>query len=298
MKKERILYLDVIKFFAVICVFVCHFARTLEYYQISYDFKILPDNIFSVYTGTVGCVLFFIVSGATLMYVYQEKLNLRSYFFKRFKGIYPMFWITFIIFFCLQFYIDGGYNKSIPVGRFFFTFIGFDGLVEYFCVTFFTVGAWFLGMLIIMYILFPVLRKLVNEFPYAILTVSILIGMIIDYTYDNSRAPVLTVFAVWIPAFTFGMVFLKYIKSVNKYMLIVSMTVLMIFTIFDLNIIYFMTRVYFVGAALFFILAYIFIDAGGGVFTGDKFFCRQILLSHFSGSSPYNDYFDEKVYRR
>lgn len=108
MKKERLLYFDAIKFLAVIFVFVCHYARTLEYYQISYNFKILPDNIFSVYTGTVGCVLFFIVSGAALMYVYQEKVNLQNYFLKRFKGIYPMFWSAFIVFFEVQFYNTGG----------------------------------------------------------------------------------------------------------------------------------------------------------------------------------------------
>ena len=124
MKKERILYFDVIKFIAIICVFVCHFARTLEYYQISYSFKILPDNIFSIYTGTIGCVLFFIVSGAALTYVYNEQISLKGYFLKRIKGIYPMFWTTFIIFFSLQFYIDGGYNKNIPINRLLYTIIG------------------------------------------------------------------------------------------------------------------------------------------------------------------------------
>ena len=99
MKKERIFYFDAIKLVAVVCVFVCHFARTLEYYQISYNFKILPNKLFSVYTGTVGCILFFIVSGAALMYIYLEEFSLKTFFRKRFLGIYPMFWVAFIIFF-------------------------------------------------------------------------------------------------------------------------------------------------------------------------------------------------------
>lgn len=108
MKKERILYFDAIKLLAVIFVFICHFTRTLEQYQISYQVKFLPDGLFSIYTGTVGSALFFIVSGAVLMYVYQDKLDLKKYFLKRFMGIYPMFWISFIVFYCVQFFICGG----------------------------------------------------------------------------------------------------------------------------------------------------------------------------------------------
>lgn len=111
MEKKRILYFDAIKFVAIIFVFVCHFARTLERYHISYGFKILPDALFSIYTGTAGSVLFFIVSGAALMHVYQDQINLKSYFMKRVKGIYLMFWISFIIFFCIQFYTGGGMTK-------------------------------------------------------------------------------------------------------------------------------------------------------------------------------------------
>lgn len=108
MRKERLFYLDIIKLFAIIFVFVCHYARTLDQYQILYGFKFLPDELFSIYTGTVGSVLFFIVSGAAMMYVYQDHLELKKYYIKRFKGIYPMFWLAFIIFFSIQFYIGGG----------------------------------------------------------------------------------------------------------------------------------------------------------------------------------------------
>lgn len=282
--KERVRYFDAIKFLAVICVFVSHFSRTLEYYQISYSFKILPDNIFSVYTGTVGCALFFIVSGAALMYVYQEKLNLKNYFLKRFKGIYPMLWIAFIIFFALRFYIEKGYDKSIPIWRIVFSFTGFDGLVAFFCSTFYTVGEWFLGVLIIMYIIFPILRKLVNEFPYATLIVSTLIGLIVDYTYNNPYISVTIIPIVWIPAFVLGMVFVKNIKDAGTCPLVLSMTILAIFTIFDLDFCHTMTRVYIVGMALFFILVNLFKNFEGNTFRAMSGFvskyCYPIFLVH------------------
>lgn len=292
MKKERVLYFDVIKFVAIICVFVCHFARTLDYYQITYYFKILPDNIFSVYTGTVGCVLFFIVSSASLEYVYCDQINLKVYFQKRIKSIYPMFWIAFIIFFSVQFYIDQGYNKNIPMKRILYTITGFDGLMANFIDTFYTIGEWFLGVLIILYLLFPLLKKLTDEFPYATLIVCTLLGVIIDYTYIGSNINIL--FVEWIPVFVSGMVFIKCIKKVNKFLLVASVVILMLFTVFDLNFVNVMTRIYFVGISLFFILVYLFQNAGGGVFKRNKFICWEILLSHiFSSSSYYVDFYEK-----
>lgn len=278
--KKRILYFDAIKLIAVIFVFVCHFARTLEYYQISYTLKLLPDSIFSVYTGSVGCALFFIVSGASLFYVYQDNLDLKTYFIKRFKGIYPMFWISFLIFFCVQFYIDGGYHFNIPISRSLFTFAGFDGTMAFFCNTFYTVGEWFLGILIIMYLIFPIVRKWVDEFPYATLTVCSLGGIILDYLWEDQR----TLFFEWTPFFVFGMVFYKNIRKVNGYILCGAMSVLAVLTVFDLKFIGEMTRAYAVGVALFFILASLFENVGGNVFSRVSGFfskyCYPIFLVH------------------
>ncbi|MDE6601702.1 MAG: acyltransferase [Lachnospiraceae bacterium] len=280
MNPKRILYFDAIKLIAVIFVFVCHFARTLEYYQISYSLKLLPDNIFSVYTGSVGCALFFIVSGASLFYVYQDNLDLKTYFIKRIKGIYPMFWISFVIFFCIQFYIDGGYNSNIPISRSLLTLIGFDGTMAYFYSTFYTVGEWFLGILIIMYLIFPILKKWVDEFPYATFLVCYMGGIILDYLCDDQR----TLFFEWIPFFVFGMVFYKCIRKVNGYILFGAMVILAIFTVFDLKSINNMIRAYFVCTAFFLILVYLFENFNGSVFIAvSRFvgrFCYPIFLVH------------------
>lgn len=171
MKRERLLYLDMIKFFAVICVFVCHFTRTLEYYGISFSFKILPDELFSLYTGYVGVTLFFIASGAALMYVYDKECILKTYYKKRFMGIYPMLWITFIFAFCIQFFQYKGYDYTIPKYNIIYSVLGFDALVfaANITKTFYVVGEWFLGVIIILYIIFPLLRKCVLKYPWVFL---------------------------------------------------------------------------------------------------------------------------------
>ena len=153
-----------------------------------------------------------------------------------------------------------------------------------FCTTFYTVGEWFLGVLVILYILFPLLRKLVNEFPFAVLAVSIMIGIITDYTFDNANVPNGVLFWVWIPVFVFGMVFVKCMKKVKGSFLVISMVTLAVFTIFDLNICHKITRFYFVGISLFLILVYLFDNFRGRLFRGVSGFiskyCYPIFLVH------------------
>ncbi len=141
-----------------------------------------------------------------------------------------------------------------------------------------------MGILIILYILFPILRKLVNEFPYATLIVSILIGLIVDYSYENPKISVTLVPMVWLPAMVFGMVFVKCIKNTNIWVVISSMFILAFFTLFDLSFFHEMTRIYFVGIALFFVLVYLFENLHGVVFRSLSVligrYCYPIFLVH------------------
>ena len=142
-QRERILYFDLIKLIAMLCVFVCHFTRSLEAAGVGFDFKILPDTVFSVYLGSFGVTLFFIVSGAALMYVYEEKIDIKTYIIKRLKGIYPLFWLTYLFAFFITFYENAGMNQGIPKARIIYSILGCDGNMLWFGPNFYMVGEWF-----------------------------------------------------------------------------------------------------------------------------------------------------------
>ena len=72
--KKRLYYLDIIKLCALVLVFVCHYTRSLESRGVGFVCKVLPDSIFHLYIGSFGVTLFFIASGASLMYVYQKEI--------------------------------------------------------------------------------------------------------------------------------------------------------------------------------------------------------------------------------
>ena len=160
MKKERLFYLDFVRAVAAISIIMTHFnARYLYLNPPVPEKAVLTTMVSNIYIGNWGVSLFFIISGAALMYVYEEKCDLKIYFKKRFLSIYPMYWIAYICGFLYLFYT----NKAVPGAggpkiNFIFSILGFDGLLAENIPTFYVLGEWFLGAIICMYILFPLLR--------------------------------------------------------------------------------------------------------------------------------------------
>ena len=98
------------------------------------------------------------------MHSNKEKIELKKYYEKRFLRIYPMFWIAYTTLFLYNFYC----NKHIPYLNNFkliISYLGMDGYLSYLIPNFYIIGEWFLGAIILIYILFPVLRYLSNRYP-------------------------------------------------------------------------------------------------------------------------------------
>lgn len=284
MKKERLIYFDIIKFIAVICVFTVHFTRTLEYF-VGFDFKILPDEIFGMYLGAFGVTLFFITSGASLMYVYEEKLNLKEYFKKRFLGIYPLFWLTYIVAFMCNFYVNKGFDQSIPKWRILFSVLGFDGTAAFFDTNFYQVGEWFLSVIILLYLLFPILRICVQKFPAISFAASILVYIIIVQNYSPAnKLPLDCLVFARIPEFMFGMIFIRYMKKVNLKLFVPALAIMLASLFVDTSKFNSMYVITVVGISSFCVFAYLFYKVKDGIFKKISLFISKysyaIFLSH------------------
>lgn len=85
MKKERLFYLDFVRAIAVISIVITHFnARFLYLNPPMPEKAVLTTNVGNLYIGDWGVSLFFIISGAALMYIYQEKCDWKLFYKKRF----------------------------------------------------------------------------------------------------------------------------------------------------------------------------------------------------------------------
>ena len=106
MKKERIFYLDFIRAIATISILLTHFNAIYIFgYPNQIDKLVITGSVFGLYIGDFGVSLFFIISGAALMFVYGEKIDLKKFYINRFKALYPMFWLAYAIVFLYFFYL-------------------------------------------------------------------------------------------------------------------------------------------------------------------------------------------------
>ena len=216
--KERLKYIDVIRFFAVCLVVVSHFNLSLSGAEIRiYGKEYLVKSEFTNFSfGTIGVSLFFIISGVSLYYNYGEKINIKQYIKKRFLGIYPTFWCSYFLVFLFLFfrYKRFWFEISEPIAkwRFGLTILGIDGYFKYLGNNFYLIGEWFLGCIIIFYLLFPILRIGVNK--YSAITIALAVILyVLTAVFNPFKIGITFNLIIRICDFFFGMLWAKYMKN-------------------------------------------------------------------------------------
>lgn len=164
MKKERVLYLDLIRIICFLMVTAFHFSVGVKTFGINANVE-LYQGIVHIVWGPIAVSCFFMVSGAALIYNYGEKLSLKEFYKKRFLGLYPLFWLAYTFAF-----LDFFYRVKLMPGAskitFFLTVIGMDGYFLDYVQTFYLIGEWFLGAIVMLYILFPLYRFVMCKCKY------------------------------------------------------------------------------------------------------------------------------------
>jgi len=119
-----------------------------------------------------------------------------------------MFWLAFIISISCNFLVNK-YVGQAPLYYLIFSALGIDGNLFAMGITgfgFYQLGEWFLGCIIGLYLVYPLLSYLFKKIP-VIFTISIILlyGICNFYFHVNS-----SFFVVRIPEFVLGMIFAKY----------------------------------------------------------------------------------------
>ncbi len=126
------------------------------------NFKLLFKTANSNF-GFIFVTSFFSISGAVLYYNYPKVKSIKIFYFKRWKSIFPSFYICYIYFFLRDLF---RYHKLVYKchwSKLFLTLAGLDGYFLYKAQNYYLVGEWFLGAIIIIYILYPILLSLLTN---------------------------------------------------------------------------------------------------------------------------------------
>lgn len=156
MKKPKIPAITFVKGVSAMGVVCCHFFTPLTNIDIYHRYHVL--NYANGYWGGVWVQVFLMVSGFLLHYHYSDSLDLKRYAVKRWRGIYPMFYIAYLFFMYGKicdwrsvFYYGHPWSYLLTV-------LGMDGYLMGRLPAYYIIGEWFLGVIIILYILYPLLR--------------------------------------------------------------------------------------------------------------------------------------------
>jgi|GEM_PF-3258968 len=172
--KKRILGLDLLRDIGVIFIFLYHFC--IEYINLAHgtDPAMPSLNYFVNIWARPASLFLFIISGYALMYNQEHELSLKDYFRRRFKGLFIPFYIAYTIAFIACFAVNNlTVGSPAPLYTFIYTIFGVDAVAQELNngLGFYLVGEWFMSCIVICYLIFPLLAKLMKRFKYVALGV-------------------------------------------------------------------------------------------------------------------------------
>lgn len=205
--RERLVYIDLIRAFSCFCVLTVHFNAAVSGFDgtFVYPNSVIPNFYLGgrLYLGDIGVSLFFMLSGASLMYTYKD---LKTFYKKRALNIYPMFWIAY----ALATIFDFLESKTMGKASLFLLIPSIVGIDGYLCTLgmigfdFYKIGEWFLGCIVLLYLIFPLLRLGLEKQPVITVVLSLLLYLLLVGKVNN------VLFILRIPEMIFGMVVSKY----------------------------------------------------------------------------------------
>ena len=168
---EKLPELNILRVIATLMIIAFHFVCAIPL-----------SNEYVMIWGRVAVGIFFMISGAGLINSNYYHLDIKEFYLKRFKSIFPAFWICYAFVFAVR-YVQYGFTIGtyrVPVQNYIYSFIGVDGYIANFGVqTFPLIGEWFLGAMIIIYLLFPAFRFVFIKTPVITTAIFLLLRIVI-----------------------------------------------------------------------------------------------------------------------
>lgn len=158
---KRIEQADFIRTISTLGIFYFHFwSKSVTNHLVPFTLPSLPN--FTL--GSLFVTVFFMLSGAMLYYTTQGKpFSMTRFYQRRFLGIFPAFYLAF---FPLHLKTALEYGTFFYKGNpklFLLSLFGMDGYLNYRIPTYYQVGEWFLGALILLYVLYPLLYHSIKQ---------------------------------------------------------------------------------------------------------------------------------------
>ena len=150
--KTKLIMVDFARACSTIGIIIFHYFDNFK--NSSYIFLYRTKNS---HWGTMLVTVFFAISGMVLYHNYSYIHSFKSFYFKRWKSIFPAYYLCFLFFFTRNVIkMKKVFYKGNKISLL-FTLFGMDGYFDYLMKTYYLIGQWFLGAIIIIYLLYPLI---------------------------------------------------------------------------------------------------------------------------------------------
>ncbi|NLC92596.1 MAG: acyltransferase [Treponema sp.] len=247
---------DVIRFIATFFIIAGHFV-------IYFKVNNLPINDFSyslvLRFGIAALDLFFMISGATI-HINNQKTPILKFYKKRWMNLFPIFYFCYIPLAIMRCISAKSFTLGLNPAKYLLSLIGFDGYLAIITPTYVIIGEWFLGMIIMVYLAYPLLRYFIKKDSVATWLVllsgfmAVLLTDIGPYIDNQNIISCLFIFYC-------GMMFESYKQYITTPVKIVSAIIavaLFFFPVFGSNIGFLVIHCFFILVTLYF--AFDFVD--------------------------------------
>jgi len=174
MKRERILFFDLVRVLAILLVVIQHVPHNV--FPLNLGLNIPHYGFLNI--GRIGVFLFIFASGAVLEYSNGNKAinsisEMAYFYYRRLVRIYPAYWISLIIG-----VVMAPTKINVPPSSLFFQFIGFSPWInEWDNSMLINPMGWFICLIVSLYFLYPFISSVMRKNPYVTLLALFIISM-------------------------------------------------------------------------------------------------------------------------
>ncbi len=229
-RKKRVFYMDFIRTFSLFCIMLFHFQ--IQAFMRTSDFGLFPfigTSIGGINSGHLGASLFLILSGASQTVSdrslrglleegesWTDTFSLKRYYLKRFITLFTAFYLVWLTAMAGSLLFMPEKLEGIEPWTLILTVIGLDGYFYELIPNFYMTGEWFLGCVIFLYLLYPLLRQGLVRCPVKMaLLIAVLWAAMLGITlWIPGKIPSDHLFYLRLPEFAVGMYLTAYLKKV------------------------------------------------------------------------------------
>lgn len=249
--KKRYSFMDVIRLVAMLGIVYYHMVAELYLTGIRQLESVTPlVRNSNMHIAKICVGLFFMISGAGLVSstLDADHLDLKKYYFKRFTKILIPFYLVYLLWLVVFMLLTGSgfadvYTNDAQPWTIIFTLLGMDAYINSFSFPTFSlgIGEWFLGALVLMYLVFPFLRWALKKNKWITLSGMSVYYIIILATYKfmpfAETNPGYVNFTVKIMEFFLGMFLITVIDKIPRWVYFAfSVPIIVFFALFPTTV--------------------------------------------------------------